>query len=42
LIEITGKERDLLIMGLGWLAREGHIILTKKDSDYKIVLRKKD
>ncbi|MCM8766880.1 MAG: winged helix-turn-helix domain-containing protein [Candidatus Omnitrophica bacterium] len=42
LIEITGRDRDLLIMGLGWLAREGHIILSKKDKDYKIVLRKKD
>ncbi|MCM8785156.1 MAG: winged helix-turn-helix domain-containing protein [Candidatus Omnitrophica bacterium] len=42
LIETTGRDRDLLIMGLGWLAREGHIILSKKDKDYKIVLRKKD
>lgn len=42
LIEATGKDRDLLIMGLGWLAREGHIILTRKENDYKIVLRKKD
>ncbi|MFN4226754.1 MAG: winged helix-turn-helix domain-containing protein [Candidatus Ratteibacteria bacterium] len=42
LIEITGRDRDLLIMGLGWLAREGHIILNKKDKDYRIVLRKKD
>jgi hypothetical protein len=42
LTEITGRDRDLLIMGLGWLAREGHIILSKKDNDYKIILRKKD
>jgi hypothetical protein len=42
LIEATGRDRDLLIMGLGWLAREGHIILTKKDNEYKIVLRKKE
>lgn len=42
LIDITGRDRDLLIMGLGWLAREGHIILSKKDTDYRIVLRKKD
>ncbi len=42
LIEATGRERDLLIMGLGWLAREGHIILTKKDNEYKIILRKKE
>jgi hypothetical protein len=42
LIEATGRDRDLLIMGLGWLAREGHIILTKKDNEYKIILRKKE
>lgn len=42
LLEATQRERDLIIMGLGWLAREGHIILTKKDNDYRIVLRKKD
>lgn len=42
LIESTGRDRDLIIMGLGWLAREGHIILTRKDDDYKIVLRKKE
>ncbi|MCM8803851.1 MAG: winged helix-turn-helix domain-containing protein [Candidatus Omnitrophica bacterium] len=42
LIESTGRDRDLLIMGLGWLAREGHIILSKKDNDYKIVLRKRE
>ncbi|MCM8818191.1 MAG: winged helix-turn-helix domain-containing protein [Candidatus Omnitrophica bacterium] len=42
LIEVTGKDRDILIMGIGWLVREGHIILTRKENDYKIVLRKKD
>jgi hypothetical protein len=42
LIEATGRDRDLLIMGLGWLAREGHVILTKKDNEYKIILRKKE
>lgn len=42
LIEFTSRDRDILIMGLGWLAREGHIILTKKDDDYKIVLRKSE
>ncbi|MCS7181433.1 MAG: winged helix-turn-helix domain-containing protein [bacterium] len=42
LIEVIGRDRDIIIMGLGWLAREGHIVLSKKDNDYKIVLRKKD
>ena len=27
LIQKTGKSRELLLMGLGWLAREGHVIL---------------
>jgi len=41
LIKATGRDRDLLIMGLGWLAREGHIILEKVGNDYKIKLHDK-
>jgi hypothetical protein len=33
------KPRDLLLMSLGWLAREGHVILDGAD-DYKVTLRK--
>jgi len=29
-----------ILMSLGWLAREGHVILVKKDKDYRISLRK--
>ncbi len=29
-----------IFMSLGWLAREGHVILVKKDNDYRISLRK--
>lgn len=36
------KERDVILMSVGWLAREGHIVLEKFDSDYKIKLRKSD
>jgi len=39
--QATGRERDLLIMGLGWLAREGHVILEKSEGNYKIKLRGK-
>ena len=39
--EATGRERDILIMGLGWLAREGHIIMEKSGDDYRIKLREK-
>lgn len=30
---------DLVLMSLGWLAREGHVTLTKDDQDYIVVLR---
>lgn len=32
--------RDILLMSVGWLAREGHVVLVKIDGDYKISLRK--
>jgi hypothetical protein len=35
------QPRELILMSLGWLAREGHIILKKEDEDYKVSLRKK-
>jgi len=34
------KPRDNVLMSLGWLAREGHVILRKEENDYKIILRK--
>ncbi len=34
------RSRDLILMSLGWLAREGHVILVGVDKDYKISLRK--
>lgn len=33
------RDRDITLMSMGWLAREGHVILTKEGNDYKIVLR---
>jgi len=35
-----GKPRDTILMGLGWLAREGHVIVEQEGEDYKIALRK--
>ena len=37
-----GIERnpDNVLMSLGWLARESHVILVKIDNDYQITLRK--
>lgn len=40
LVQGIGKPRDLILMGLGWLGREGHVILNKEDSEYKCALRK--
>ncbi len=35
------KPRDLILMSLGWLAREGHVIL-EGSPDYEIYLREKN
>lgn len=33
--------RDLILMGLGWLAREGHVnLISQKDNEYKITLNR--
>ena len=39
---VKGIERttDNVLMSLGWLAREGHVILVKINTDYQISLRK--
>jgi len=34
------KPKDIILMSLGWLARESHVIL-EGESDYMITLRKK-
>ena len=35
------RPNDLVLMSLGWLAREGHVLL-EGDVDYQVSLRKKD
>ena len=42
LVEGIDKPRDNVLMSLGWLAREGHVILQKVNGDYKIILRKNE
>ena len=39
LIRGIDKKHDVVMMSLGWLAREGHVILEEEGSDYKITLR---
>jgi len=34
------KPRDNVLMSLGWLAREGHVVLQKSGEDYTVSLRK--
>jgi hypothetical protein len=34
------RHQDIVLMSLGWLAREGHVILERVESDYRISLRK--
>ena len=33
-----GKPRELLLMSLGWLAREGHVTLGNPDTGYRASL----
>jgi hypothetical protein len=40
LIKGIDKSRENVLMSLGWLAREGHVILQQSDNDYKVALRK--
>ncbi len=38
----TGIERpkELVLMSLGWLAREGHVIVRQEGQDFRVVLRR--
>ena len=42
LIKGIDKPRDNVLMSLGWLAREGHVVLQKTNEDYRVSLRKND
>ena len=36
------RSRDNILMSLGWLAREGHVVVIQSGSDYRVSLRKND
>ena len=36
LVRAIGKPRDLILMSLGWLAREGHVNVKQEGSVYRI------
>ncbi|MFZ2356804.1 MAG: winged helix-turn-helix domain-containing protein [Candidatus Omnitrophota bacterium] len=40
LVKGIDKPRDNVLMSLGWLAREGHVIVQQVENDYKLSLRK--
>mgnify|MGYP001186242972 CR=1 FL=1 len=40
MVKRVDKPRDLILMSLGWLAREGHVVLLGGDGHYRISLRK--
>lgn len=40
LVKGISKPREAVLMSLGWLAREGHVVVRKTESDYTAALRK--
>jgi hypothetical protein len=40
LIQGIDKPKDNVLMSLGWLAREGHVVVHKTQNDYQVSLRK--
>jgi hypothetical protein len=40
LVKGIDKPRDNVLMSLGWLAREGHVLLQQEPGDYQVSLRK--
>ena len=42
MVEVMGKDRDMMLMSIGWLAREGHIVLEGEGPDYVVELKSKE
>jgi len=40
LVAELDKPRDVIMMSVGWLAREGHLILERDGHDYRMHLRR--
>jgi hypothetical protein len=38
LVKHIGKPKDLVLMSLGWLAREGHVNLSDQESGFEVQL----
>ena len=39
LLKGIDRPRDITLMSLGWLAREGHVVVQQAGGDYKINLK---
>jgi len=42
LVRGLGKSKELILMSLGWLARNGHVVIKNDRGAYKISLREKE
>jgi hypothetical protein len=40
ILSAIGADRDRALMSIGWLAREGHVIVEKTGLDYQVYLRR--
>lgn len=40
MVKHIDKPRDIILMSVGWLAREGHVVLVVAENNFKITLRK--
>jgi len=40
IVKNIDRHRDNVLMSLGWLAREGHVILQAINGDFRVSLRK--
>ncbi len=40
LVKDLDRPKELILMSVGWLAREGHVVLLNEEKDYRITLRK--
>jgi chitinase len=38
MIEDLNKDKNIVLMSLGWLAREGHIVLEGDEGNYTVIL----
>lgn len=39
LVAEIGSDEKIVLMGLGWMAREGHALLEEENNEYQVSLR---